>query len=54
MATEDTGGAFRPLSGTLIADFSTNLAGPSATMILAQLGADVVKVEALHGDDSRH
>ncbi len=55
MATEYTsGGAFRPLAGTLVADFSTNMAGPYATMILAQLGADVVKIEPPHGDDARH
>jgi crotonobetainyl-CoA:carnitine CoA-transferase CaiB-like acyl-CoA transferase len=44
---------FRPLAGVRIADFSTNMAGPYATMILAQLGADVVKVEAPAGDDAR-
>lgn len=45
---------FAPLAGIRIADFSTNMAGPFATMILAQLGADVVKVEAPAGDDARH
>ncbi len=45
--------AFTPLEGVRIADFSTNMAGPYATMILAQLGADVVKVEAPAGDDAR-
>ena len=45
--------AFAPLAGVRIADFSTNMAGPYATMILAQLGADVVKVEAPTGDDAR-
>ena len=43
----------RPLQGVRIADFSSNMAGPFATMILAQLGADVVKVEAAGGDDAR-
>jgi len=47
------GAAFAPLAGVRILDFSTNMAGPFATMILAQLGADVVKVEAPVGDDAR-
>jgi len=43
-----------PLQGTVIADFSRVLAGPYATMLLADLGATVVKVEAPQGDDTRH
>mgnify|MGYP006289741737 CR=1 FL=1 len=46
-------GGLKPLSGVRIVDFSTNMAGPYATMILAQLGADVIKVEAPAGDDAR-
>lgn len=42
-----------PLSGVLVADFSRVLAGPYATMLLADLGADVVKVEGPRGDDTR-
>lgn len=43
----------RPLDGVLVADFSRILAGPYATMLLADLGADVVKVESPSGDDTR-
>jgi len=42
------------LEGVLVADFSRVLAGPIATMLLGDLGADVVKVERPGGgDDTR-
>lgn len=44
-----------PLDGILVADFSRVLAGPLASMLLGDLGADVVKVERPDGgDDTRH
>ncbi|MHA6783668.1 CaiB/BaiF CoA transferase family protein [Pseudonocardia saturnea] len=43
----------RPLDGVLVADFSRVLAGPYATMLLADLGAEVVKVESPDGDETR-
>ena len=41
------------LSGVTVLDLSRNLAGPYCTMLLGDLGAEVVKVESLSGDDTR-
>ena len=52
--TGASGGPAGPLAGLVVADFSRVLAGPYATMLLGDLGATVIKVEAPHGDDTRH
>ena len=43
----------RPLDDVRVVDLSRALAGPYATMMMADAGADVVKVEPPGGDDSR-
>jgi formyl-CoA transferase len=45
--------AKRPLDDIRVVDLSRALAGPYATMMVADAGADVVKVEPPGGDDSR-
>jgi len=42
-----------PLSGLLVADLSRVLAGPFSTQILADMGAEVIKVESPLGDETR-
>ncbi|CAA9263675.1 MAG: L-carnitine dehydratase/bile acid-inducible protein F [uncultured Arthrobacter sp.] len=43
----------RPLQGITVVDLTVNIAGPSASLILADLGARVIKVEPPGGDVSR-
>jgi crotonobetainyl-CoA:carnitine CoA-transferase CaiB-like acyl-CoA transferase len=44
----------KPFAGVRILDFTRYLAGPYGTYQLALLGADVIKVEARDGDETRH
>lgn len=43
----------QPLSGIKVVDLTSNIAAPFSGAILADLGAEVVHVESLAGDDSR-
>ena len=43
----------QPLSGILVLDFTTLLPGPLATLMLAEAGAEVIKIERPGGEDMR-
>ncbi|WP_425456801.1 CoA transferase [Aeromicrobium piscarium] len=52
--TRDAGTGSGPLAGVRVVDVTQYIAGPGATSVLADLGADVVKVEPLRGEATRH
>ena len=43
----------QPLSGLLVLDFTTLLPGPLASLMLAEAGAEVIKIERPGGEDMR-
>ena len=44
----------QPLSGVKVLDFTTLLPGPLAALMLAEAGAEVIKIERPQGEDMRH
>src|SRR4029079_4881958 len=46
--------AMQPLTGLFVLDFTTLLPGPLATLMLAEAGAEVLKVEQPGGGNARH
>lgn len=48
------GTGFAHLSDVQVLDLTTSIAGPYATMLLADFGAEVIKIERPQGDDARH
>lgn len=50
----ETSAPATPLEGIRVLDLGQYIAGPGAAMVLAELGAEVVKVEPLAGDQARH
>ncbi len=54
MTTDQTSNPTLPLTGLRVVEFTHMVMGPTCGMVLADLGAEVIKVEPIEGDRTRH
>ncbi|MEO7129270.1 MAG: CoA transferase, partial [Rhodoferax sp.] len=54
MPESSTAGRSLPYAGIRVVEFTHMVMGPTCGMVLADLGAEVIKVEPLAGDSTRH
>ncbi|MEY3146068.1 MAG: hypothetical protein RL342_1739, partial [Pseudomonadota bacterium] len=54
MTTDQTSKPTLPLTGLRVVEFTHMVMGPTCGMVLADLGAEVIKVEPIEGDRTRH